>query len=247
MDVAILCPGPSFTEFLRDPVDHDLYLGVNRAAEAFACDWWVFNDVEAFTLWSPKRTPRIFTSHESWSRIIQTAPRQRVDEFLWLCHPQINTTCRVDTNWSQFTMCSAMVLAEHLGATVVNIYGCDWDGTLDFTGSPGTVRHSDRWRNEQHVHGHVAHWLCTRGVIPARIERIESMAKKPSDEPPTAPAKLKQAWRKHRVDLARPMQVGNASLSGGECVAVISCHPEASVNFVVDAIRGGHCSVIAEQ
>ena len=44
VDVAILCSGESFQRFAERPGDHELFIGVNRMAADFACDWWVFGD-----------------------------------------------------------------------------------------------------------------------------------------------------------------------------------------------------------
>ena len=45
--------------------------------------------------------------------------------------------------------------------------------------------------------------------------------------------------------LRRGMMVGDVRMDAGECVGVISAHPQASVNFIVDAVRHGHCAVIS--
>ncbi len=47
-----------------------------------------------------------------------------------------------------------------------------------------------------------------------------------------------------RVLMTRPKQVGETMFGAGECVGVISCHPQASPNYIVDGIRGGICTVV---
>ena len=75
------------------------------------------------------------------------------------------------------------------------------------------------------------------------------MAKKDqeqTDAPETDAPQVKSStkWSEHRVVLRRPMQVGDITLDAGECIGVISAHPQASVNFIVDGVRYGSCSII---
>ncbi len=62
-----------------------------------------------------------------------------------------------------------------------------------------------------------------------------------ADAPAPTPAGPR---REFAVELVRPMQVGNVTLNAGECIGVISCHPEASPNFIVSGIAGGLCRVV---
>jgi len=171
--IAVLCSGPSLSEFLAAPVRHDLIVGVNRAAVAHPCDYWAFNDAETFGYFEPLGRPVCFTSNAAFERI---EPRDR-DVFRWLFYAQINTTCRSDPGWTQFTVTVALVLCDYLKARRVTLYGCDQMGTGDFDGPAPTpvIRTPERWSNERHKFDHVAAWLESRGVElvrqPARRDR----------------------------------------------------------------------------
>lgn len=169
-DVAILCSGPSFSAFLSRPCKHDLYIGVNRTVEAFVCDWWVFNDHQALSFFSPlrsseKRPLRLFCGRATHQRAIDRRLVQFAD-YAWTYFEECDTTCRSDHHWQMFSMTAAMVLADYLGAKRVTIYGCDWKGKNDWGGPPPTPfgRSDYRWNNERHWYGHIAAWLESRGI-----------------------------------------------------------------------------------
>jgi hypothetical protein len=181
-DIAILCPGPSLAGFLAAPVQHQLYIGVNRAVIAYPCDYWAFNDAEPFSWFEPQGRPVCFTSEAAFARI-PVSPR--LAEFEWLYYRDINTTCPSDPGWVNFTMTTALVLAEHLGAARVMMYGADQTGTDDWDGPPQRgrdARHEYRWQNERHKTGHVLEWMARRGVRVSRrlfggtVERMNRLA-----------------------------------------------------------------------
>lgn len=162
--VAILCSGPSLRDFIASPEPHDVFVGVNRAVEAHACDWWAFNDSATLGYFEPIGLPRIFTSKACELRI---EDKERYGRFDHTYFHEIGTTCRSDPGWDRFSMTCAMVLAEHLGASQITIYGCDWKGSDDWCGpQQGTKqgRGDYRWQNEIHKFGHVEGWLRSLGV-----------------------------------------------------------------------------------
>ncbi len=113
-DVAILCSGPSLRQFLegrrqRADVEHEVVIGVNRAACAFPCDWWAFNDAETFDRNRCRGRPRCFTSNEAFARI---GDKRLADRFKWTFYAQIATTCPASPGWTSFSLTVAMVLAE---------------------------------------------------------------------------------------------------------------------------------------
>lgn len=175
-DIAILGTGPSLREFLAAPPVHDVYVGINRAVEAYPCDWWAFNDDEAFVWWVPCEGGhlRIFTSAETRRRIqhYRNVPIGRIDRFEWLHYAEVDTTCPSDPGWVNFSMTLAMVLGEFLGAKRLTLYGCDFQGTDDWDGpeAHGSARTHYRWQNETHKVGHVERWLGTRGVEVVGLE-----------------------------------------------------------------------------
>ncbi len=167
--VAILCTGPSLREFLTEPETHDVFIGVNRAVAAYPCDWWVFNDSATLGLIDPIGLPRTFTSKACETRI---EDREKYGRFDHTYFHDINTTCRSDPGWDRFSMTCAMVLAEHLRASKITIYGCDWKGSDDWCGAmlgAKSGRSEYRWKNEMHKYGHVEGWLRSLGVKVVRM------------------------------------------------------------------------------
>lgn len=169
LDVAILCPGPSLAGRALELREHDCLIGVNRAASQMRCDWWVFGDPEAFDGWRPLirldrslknvAWPRIFSSRSALERIKK---RDRLAN--WpapLYYEDINTECPSRPDWRQFSVTAALVLAEHLGAFRITLYGCDWVGDRD---SCGELQSSYRWQNEQHAFSRVSGSLGDRGI-----------------------------------------------------------------------------------
>jgi hypothetical protein len=140
--IAILCPGPSLADFLARPREHEAFIGVNRAAAAWPCDYWAFNDHEAFDWWHHSvqrsgRKPRCFTSNQAFSLI---ANRLAVDSFEWLHYASIDTDCPSDPGWTNYTLTVAMVLAEYLVRRKQDLFEPPGlpvkTGTPDFTLSP---------------------------------------------------------------------------------------------------------------
>lgn len=169
--IAVLCSGPSLSEFLTVPARrdrHDLTVGVNRAVIAHPCDYWAFNDSEAFHYFEPLGRPVCFTSKAAFDRI---EPRDRIDAFRWLFYAQINTTCPSYPGWTQFSVTVALVLCDYLKARRVTLYGCDQAGADDFDGPSPTpvVRTPARWSSERHKFDHVAAWLESRGIELVRL------------------------------------------------------------------------------
>jgi len=183
--VGILCAGKSVQRFLDQPVAHDYILGVNRLASVYPCDFWAFNDHEAFGWWpaieKEGRLPMIFTSNQA-HKLIAKHPEQleRANGHVWLFYPQIQTTCPVSTHWTNYSMLIAMVLAQYLGAERICIYGSDWAGSDDFDGTAEkrASRHEERWKNEEHWFGHVSAWLEGCGVS---VTRVGAKPKGPSE------------------------------------------------------------------
>lgn len=189
VDIAILCPGPGLVDFLGRPRSHTRFIGVNRAATAWPCDYWAFNDHEVFGWYHAQvqrndRKPVCFTSNRAFE-LLGDPPA--ATDFEWLFYSQIETSCPSDPGWTHYTLTVAMVLAEYLirkrflnrGADdasrgSVIIYGCDWSGTQDWDGADpprdaAACRSEYRWKNEQHKFWHVMRWLNQAGVDVIRV------------------------------------------------------------------------------
>jgi hypothetical protein len=147
--VAIACPGPSLLHTWQEPDVCDPVLAINGAAALVACDWWCVGDAEVLS-WYPQVIPLIGVYHQdTWWR------RFRRD--LIACHEMHWDEIRCEpphhgSHWST-TLPAAIALAARLGATHVDLYGCDWSGG-DY--APGVIARDgpadsrqDRWKRER--------------------------------------------------------------------------------------------------
>jgi len=256
----IICSGPSVRAYLEKPPAYDWVLAVNRMVQFVRCDYFVFNDHEAFGWWPTEQKPRpvCFTSNQAFKLICnRDEGRRRADEHKWLFYPQIETQCPSDTHWTSFSMTIAMVLAEHLGAERIVIHGCDWEGSDDFDGRspPRMPRDAYRWNNEIHKYGLVKAWLTGRGIevirygydegsdeVMAATKRSQEATKRRSDEATEGGATKGKASAKasacQRLVTKRAITVGGAEIPGGEAVAEVSfLRPEIDLNYLTRA----HC------
>ena len=174
MNLAILSCGPSLQPFLDHPVQHDSYMGVNRAAGAWACDTWVALDSWAFTETEPIGSPIIYTSDE-YNRTDYNAPaRCRVIKDAET-FAGISAVCGLGpTPWRRWSAVYALVVgALVLKATTLTLYGYDmtghlfWDGVYIYRRSfrpPPVTLEDVRWKHERSYFEQVVTWLRGRGV-----------------------------------------------------------------------------------
>ena len=171
ISAAILCPGPSLSGFIAAPVTHDVYIGVNLAAQAFPCGWFVFKDRRALEEMPPLCRPILVTNPHA-AEYMQYDAAVRA-EWKWLTFDAFSTIgCPADTKWQHFTMTCAMVLAAYLGARHITLYGVDWRGDTYFDGSKA-IRgglHAARFAAEAARFAAVSAWLEDVGVSVTRVE-----------------------------------------------------------------------------
>jgi hypothetical protein len=166
LNIAVLCPGPGLAGFLERAPRHDQYIAVNRAAEAFAADWWCFGDAVAFDKFTPISQPSIFTCRGAWDRIENREALAKHET--WRLWDEIGTTCPPRTGWTRYSLPAALVLAEHLGAARITVYGADWNGDADWDGLAADNRNDERWTAERRHYGLVKTWLAARGIAVVR-------------------------------------------------------------------------------
>ncbi len=162
MKAAICCPGPSLN-LLDAPPAADILIGVNRAVLRFACHWLAAKDYttlkQIYREGGPRGTPSLFTIPQTWKD-----SRDKFGPF-----PQFITTDQIAPpipNWSVKTAPAALVLAAHLGATSIDVYGADWTNEPDFDGVliDGTQRDEARWNDEAIYWAAVTAYLKDKGV-----------------------------------------------------------------------------------
>jgi len=167
MTAAILCPGPSLLRSFAASDYAGLRIGVNRAATALACDWWAACDMPLIRSQWPHviGTPRLFTIRATRDSLVRRGypePNRLTDDLCRYCPEALR--------WCAFTATSALVLAGHLGATQIDVFGADWTDAPDFDGVmvEGCRRNEQRWADERCVWGDVVSFLAERGVTVER-------------------------------------------------------------------------------
>lgn len=144
MIVAILAPGPSLAALTALPRLYDAVLAVNYALShplGRLVDWWV-----ALDLWRPDPLPAHAPRRAmvtSWAAIAEGQSRYvpyPLVDFL-TGHPLARPTAT--------SMPAALWWAAGLGANLVDLFGCDQVGTLDFLGTEDSLRTDERWALER--------------------------------------------------------------------------------------------------
>lgn len=153
MRATILCPGPSLARAPRQDIySADITIGVNRAATAFEVDWWAFFDACIYLNNRPIGAPNIYTSAISQRAIGDLkAPELMIGDTLMEFFP-------IRLGWTMYTATASLILAAHLGAKRIDVYGADWTADAeDFDGvyPDGAARSAFRFARESEV------WLAT--------------------------------------------------------------------------------------
>lgn len=166
MKAAILCPGPSLADF--SGTDADIAIGINRAVSHYPCDFHVFLDCRAFYAAEPVNEPCLVTTRQMYRRV--TRKRPEALQRLFLCRDRLTTGTAA--KWGRFSVTSALILAENLGATEIECFGCDMEGTKDWDGHAFEQDRRDekRWREERELWQQLTAYLAERGCAVRRME-----------------------------------------------------------------------------
>lgn len=179
MNLAILSSGPSLQAFLDNPVRHDAYIGVNRAAGAWLCDRWVALDARAFNETDPIGSPVIHTKNAYESEQFPPPARCRVlrDDETFAGFKGLGTLGSVP--WRRWSGVYALVVGGvAMQAKRITLYGYDMAGHLywddvavyrrSFVPPPKTLNHV-RWRHERTYFDQVVEWLKGRQVEVVKV------------------------------------------------------------------------------
>ncbi len=177
MRVDLLSAGPSVLGYHAvAPADRGaVRIGVNRAVTQFACHWWAACDWFVFEQWRPLAAPggalpAVFTIPAQRDVIAARLP-DRHALHNWLTWDQVRPGAPPD--WEFSSSVSALVLAWHLGATRIDVYGVDMAGDCDFgraSDNPAfdkqvaAHRNPDRWAREQPVWDRTVRWLTDHAI-----------------------------------------------------------------------------------
>jgi len=170
MKACVLCPGPSLSRQVGRPLreKYDIIIGVNRAVEAFECDYWVALDTRTFGMTKVVGRPVLVTNALHYRKMCTESPEAR--EFRHL-DPKTIVPRKLCPGWSTKGLLAAVAVAHAKGAEEVDCYGVDWEGTADFDGKtfPGQKRTAKRWQKETRLFSKLAQILAKRGTTVRRI------------------------------------------------------------------------------
>lgn len=160
----LLCPGPSLARFAPGPGElaMKLVVCVNRAALKFPCDAWAALDwtiVKAHGH-DVQGSPVLITSGDTPRLLDRVGVKWRGQEVfpadLFAYVPHV-------VNYVLFSATTGLVFAAMRGAKEIDIYGCDWQGTLDYDGvTGGQTRTPFRWDSEKLI------WAATLEALKAK-------------------------------------------------------------------------------
>ena len=170
MTTRILCPGPSLARYQADDFA-GVVIGVNRAAVAHCCDYWVAGDDLAVAKIGQNvlGRPLLFTTGDVLGqirdgRLAWTGQVRRWEELYEELPPS-------PPAWTLFSLTAAIALAAWLRFDRIEIFGCDWTIAGDFDGDVSTIsgRSEQRWAHERERYDALCVRLAARGVSVIRI------------------------------------------------------------------------------
>ncbi len=167
----VLCPGPSLSKLEAIP-PCARSIAINRAATKFEADIWAAMDYPILRDYHKKvlGNPGLFTFSTTWQDI-----GHRLKRF-----PKVYLREELEGWWGGKlpfkTFPASLVFAGWMGATEIDVYGCDWEGNKDFDGVvAGESRTDDRWLAEKKMCGEVIADLSKRGVTVRRMNLVSQL------------------------------------------------------------------------
>jgi hypothetical protein len=139
MKVTLLSCGPSLSMYDPQKDDNDLVVAVNRAAEAYPCDWWAMLDTETM-LFDANPREGIMTSTFIANKVVGNSEWGQYWRKGWkhLVMPRCNGMIGKTFPHTLWT------IVYEFKPEVIDVWGCDMDGVEDYTGQTVDVR----WNND---------------------------------------------------------------------------------------------------
>jgi hypothetical protein len=168
MTAVILAPGPSLA-LLASPPPSDLLIGINRAGLAFHCDVVAISDYPLFKKVDDHLLgrPNLLSKQDTLATL-----KGRLDRFPEVFAAEEIQGVPLTLQWRWKTLTCAMAFAFYRGAKSIDIYGCDWSGTLDYDGTEaGEDRTDRRWNEERACAEDLMRWMGERNCPVTRHAR----------------------------------------------------------------------------
>lgn len=174
MHAAVLCPGPSLVRWPHFN-GYDLLIGVNRAPHivhpATRVEWWAFTDWRIFLEHPLCYCPPVFTCTEARNVIERRGQGGRLTTHGFTLYEQLWPAFPMEWAWHRYSATAAIVLAAHLEAKHIDVFGADWTRDAadpDGVKVNGVKRDDERWRDEGALWDTVCLNLGLRGVTVKR-------------------------------------------------------------------------------
>lgn len=167
MIAAVLCPGPSLREFDGNAGQYDVVIGVNRAAAAYLCDYYVALDARSYEMGKPLGEPVIVTVAHAWAELLNKHPGLSGRRSMVYSDAGKD----IKSTFGAFSSTAALVLARYLGANLVHVFGADMGGVQDYDGWTDERNRRDamRWAKESRQWEALTGELAALGTTVIRI------------------------------------------------------------------------------
>lgn len=157
---AIISAGPSVVDTYDPAEPFDVRVTVNSSAQLFESDWWSVADPENFVRQVPKGAPKLLVMHPEPERY--TAARERYLQHEVMGWDELKAELDDPPKW-RFSVTAAILLAYHLGARQIEVFGHDMDGIVD-CGGYSVAKRKQNWRKIVPVWQVVEKWLGNGGA-----------------------------------------------------------------------------------
>lgn len=164
MRAALLSLGESINRL--DSVDgYDITIGVNSIVDRFACDWWSAMDVTMVWESAPLNSPALFTVQGTLETLLRRGMKLGA-VVTHEAHGGGPMGRNAGESWSTYSAPAGLWLAGILGATHVDCWGCDMQGTANYDGTTPkhAIRTDERWERERAIWNETAARLRDRGI-----------------------------------------------------------------------------------
>lgn len=179
VDVAIISNGPGADKF-PGSAGFNAVIGVNWAwiELGFNVDWWAFVDFRTYQMFTPWGNPAICTKRAQVQKIQDRLVGSR-HEYVTKLLADNRLFCTDELEppklpaglieWDSKSGPLALVLARHLGATRMKVYGAGMAGTTDHAGRVGTGRTDKRWGRERRLWEALEASFKSEGITVERV------------------------------------------------------------------------------
>lgn len=173
VNAVILCPGESLSPALPALRDGRIaapsfIIGVNRAVQAYPCDYWCSMDAQPYREIEPQGKPKYIIRHDQLRKLedheLPNLERAAVIKKRMEGYPS-------GVDYSFFSILAAIAFAAANGATEIDVYGSDWNGCRDWDdrAHPKPHRRNEkRWIKEKKLYNELTDYYAKKGVTVKR-------------------------------------------------------------------------------